>query len=488
MKILLKYLRKSMNILKDRLLIFVSVISLIFFVFIALDLSPFLRGPNDPIFESHWPYYFVNTINKIWLPLVISFMILAFYLFFEKRINKLNLKKELLFLGILVILVFVFQLALVYFSRFGIGILFRRIADPGINGYFTASLHIQNIPDFLYNYPRLLITSLPQHSRGDPPGPILFMYLFVNFFKSFPFIYEGLIKNLGGSVSDARNLWLSLLDHQKFAALFLGFFMHFISAFVLIPFYFLLKNLTNKIVALRGVFIFGLIPSFTFFPLFFDPLYVLFPILTFLFLVLGFKGENYKYYFLGGLSLAIGLFFNLAFLPLFLFLGILFVTIRLQERVKILLSFNFGLIVVPFLLLFAGYNSLYSGLVLLRSQTPRSYLDWVIYNPYDVFIFMGIPVSILFLIVSFKIYKSEKFNMLKKILISFWIMFISLVLSGTSRGEVGRIWIFLMIIPVGILAYFLTEKWKYSKVRISLLLLLLIIQCLVLEEFWVPIW
>ncbi len=488
MKILLKFLKESMNILKDRLLILASVISFIFFIAFALDLSPILRGPTDPIFESHWPYYFVNTVSKIWFPLFTSVLILVFYLIFETRINKLNLKKELLFLGAIIILLFVFQLSLVYFSRFGIGILFRRIADPGINGYFTAALHIQGVSDFLFQYPRLLITSLPQHSRGDPPGPILFFYLIINFFKAYPFLYEGIINNLNSSVNDSKALWVSLQDYQKFSALFLGFFMHFISAAVLIPFYFLLKNLTTKIVALRGVLIFGLMPSFTFFPLFFDPFYVLFPILTFLFLVLGFKGENYKYYFLAGLSLSIGLFFNLAFLPLFLFLAILFVFIKLKERIKILLSFSFGLIVVPFLLLFVGYNSLYSGLVLLQSQTPRSYFEWVIYNPYDVFVFMGIPVTLLFIYVSYKIYKTEKFIYLKKILIAFWIMFVALVLSGTSRGEVGRIWIFLMLIPVGILSYFLTEKLNYSKAKISWLLILLIIQCLVLEEFWVPIW
>ncbi len=488
MKILLKYLKKSMHILKDRLLILVALISGLFFIAFALNLSSILRGPDDLIFESHWPYYFVNTVSKIWFPILVSILIIGFYFFFEKRINKLSLKKEILFLMILVILLFVFQIALVYFSRFGIGVLFRRIADPGINGYFTASLHIQSIPDFLYNYPKLLITSLPQHSRGDPPGPILFMYLIVNFFKAFPVLYAGIINNLNSSVGDSKALWLSLQDFQKFSALFLGFFMHFISSLVIIPFYYLLKNLSNKIVALRGVVMFGLIPSFVFFPLFFDPFYVAFPILTFLFLVLGFKGKNNKFYFLAGFIFSIGLFFNLALLPLFLFLGLLFVLIRLEARLKILLSFIFGLTVVPFLLLFIGYNSLYSGLVLLQSQTPRSYLDWVIYNPYDVFVFLGIPLSLIFLTVSYKIFKTEKLNLFKKILISFWVMFIALVLSGTSRGEVGRIWIFLMFIPIGILAYFVTENWRYSKFKIVFILILLVIQCLVLEEFWVPIW
>lgn len=470
------------------LVLLVTFITLLFCFAFALDLSPYLRGPNDIIFESHWPYYFINTISKLWLPVLIGTIYILFFIFVDKKISKFNFKREILALLFLVVLVFLFQVSLVYFSRFGITVLFRRIVDSGINGYFTAAINIHDIPKFLIDYPRLLITSLSQHSRGDPPGPILLMYFVVDFFKQNPNISNFLAQFIRSPITDAQSLWIPLLTYQRVAAVFLGFFMHLLSAITIIPFFFLIKSLSSKTTALRAAFIWGVIPSLTFFPLIFDPFYCIFPTFVFLSLAIGYKKNDLRYFFFSGLVFSIGLFFTLSILPILFFLLILLLFLKGRSKINILLSFLLGILIFPLIIFSFGYNSLTSGLVLISSQIPRSYLPWVFYNAYDVFVYMGIPISILFLFFTVNILKNKNFNLLKKLVLSYAFMFVTLLISGVSRGETGRIWIPLMILPVGVVAYYLTEKLKLKSFQIGIVLALVVIQCIILEEFWVPIW
>ncbi|MCL4416717.1 MAG: hypothetical protein M1365_08495, partial [Actinobacteria bacterium] len=98
------------------------------------------------------------------------------------------------------------------------------------------------------------------------------------------------------------------------------------------------------------------------------------------------------------------------------------------------------------------------------------------------FIYMGFSISLLFFYVSFKILRED--NLTK----AFWILFILLVISGISRGEVGRIWLPLMSLPILIVSQFLTNNFNLNKKYFSILLFLLILQVIIMEEFWVPIW
>jgi hypothetical protein len=264
--------------------------------------------------------------------------------------------------------------------------------------------------------------------------------------------------------------------------------MHFVSSLTIIPFYYLIKSLSSKTVALRATFLWALIPSFTFFPLFFDPLYTIFPIVSFFILVNAYKRRRDFLYFLGGLIFSIGLFFTFSILPLLLFLLVLVFLFKVPQKIIVILTFLLGMLIPPLFFLLCGYNSLESGLVILNSQTPRSYIDWLIFNPYDFFLFMGLPLSFIFLFSTFKIFKDKKLANLKKITFAFYTMFSTLIILGVSRGEVGRIWIPLMFIPIGILSYYLPEKLKFKTGYFVVLIVLLIIQAIVLEEFWVPIW
>lgn len=52
----------------------------------------------------------------------------------------------------------------------------HRIINPLISGYFTASLDIYSIPEFIRNYNQNL-GGYPMYTRFHPPGAILFFNL-----------------------------------------------------------------------------------------------------------------------------------------------------------------------------------------------------------------------------------------------------------------------------------------------------------------------
>ena len=112
----------------------------------------------------------------------------------------------------------------------------------------------------------------------------------------------------------------------------------------------------------------------------------------------------------------------------------------------------------------------------------RSYTTWLFYNLYDFFIFAGIPVAIIFFT------QIKKFNKADLLFISFLITLIIIDLSGSTRGETGRIWApylpFLVIPAVA----FITNKIPFSTKLFTGLLFVQAIQILVMQEFWVMLW
>jgi len=143
-----------------------------------------------------------------------------------------------------------------------------------------------------------------------------------------------------------------------------------------------------------------------------------------------------------------------------------------------LIYFYFGFTLVLGLLQFTGVNLLEIWLVNLSDQAHRTYINWLFYNPYDFFVFLGIPISLLFI----SQIKNRIWDSAGKLNLAFWAVFVALIWGGFSRGEVGRTWLPLMFIPVVLVVKSLTRK------QFTWILILVLIQTLVMQEFWVPIW
>lgn len=476
----------------NKLLLIIFSITIIYLILLAFDVNPYLRGPDDALMSSRWPYYFVNTFYKIWAPLSVVVIFTILYLWVQKQ-NKLSRYKEIMFILSIVLITFLFQLSLVYFSRFGITILFQRMTHPGINGYFSSAVKMKDNPRLLQDFPKNLY-KLDQHARGHPPGSMIFLQNIIIIFENNQILTNSVLNVTRSPNNDSKVLWNKLSRPERAAALFSAFFMHFLASLSVVPVYFITKKIIDHQSAIKAVFLYAVIPSLSFFALIFDPFYAIIPILSFLLFYSGITHKKLISVFLAGLVSSLGLFFSLSILPS-LAAGLIYFAIYIyKNKLKywkyLILSYLSGFMGFQALLISLGYNILYSAHEVIRHQAPREYLDWVIFNPYDFFVYLGLPISLLFIYLFYKNFKQKELlkNPSAGLMAAFCIPFIALILTGASRGEVGRIWIPMMFIPVIMVAGCITNKLKWNNLQFILLFLLISIQVIIMEEFWVPVW
>ncbi len=466
----------------------ISLSSLVFFLAVAFDIIPQIRGPSPYPPEWQWPYQFVNTLNKIWFPLIVITAIIAVILYLEKTKHH-SKKREILALLVLIILGFLFQLSVLYFSRSGISVLFHRIANPKLNGYFTASLNIVNIKQFLRDYDKLVLT-LPMHTIAHPPGTIIIFFI-INKIASLFLPLMTFVNKLAPVRGDVRILWLSLAPYQRLGSLIAGPLFSFLSTLTTLPLYLLGKFLYGRRVALRAATLYLFVPALTLFIPLPDIVFPLFSTTALLFFLTGLKKNQSLFLVLSGLTAALGIFFTLGILPIVFLSLLLFIFDYLngnKGRLKLLISYLVGLI-LPFLLLdiFFRFNIVKVGITIMKGGIAhRSYLIWLIYNLWDFFIFAGIPVLIIFL---FNLRHSlKKISSADYFLWSYSLMLLVLNISGASRAETGRIWLLFIPPLVLLVANFLTKNLKFSSKILVYILLWQAAQVLVMQEFWVTLW
>ncbi len=471
----------------------VFIISGLFILGIVTDVTPYIRGPVDPITPSRWPYYFVNTFNKVWAPIAVIVIYLLLYSIVESK-RKWNKWQEAGFLTLIIFVIFLFQISLVYFSRFGVTILFRRMVDPGMNSYFIAATKVNDINKFLLDFPAK-VKDLPMHAGSHPPGSVLFFQGIISLFENFPQITNFFGSFIRPPRAEVKIYWLALSTAQRVAAGFSAFLMHFLAALAVLPLYYLVKNLFDRQIAWRTVFIYGIIPSVSFFAVIMDPFYALFPLVSLTVLITGIKRSNKLLIFISGFILAVGLFFSLSILPILAMMGVyVILTIYKNKNYEKILGKMFyfltGLLSFFILLTWYGFNIIASFLAVITHLTPRSYIPWLLFNPYDFLVYLGIHLAIFFILASYYFFKKGSLtkDLLMKTILSFWSVFMIITILGVNKGEVGRTWVTFMFIPTILATIYMTKILKFSKMTFMWIMFLMFLQVVVMEEFWVPVW
>jgi hypothetical protein len=484
---------------KSALITCVISVSLLFCAAVALNISPFLRGPAPYPPEWQWEYSFVNTLNRIYLPLLVIASSIWGYTFIEKHTN---LRHKSLWLVLLsaVFLSFCLQISVLFFSRSGVGVLIHRIIDPTINGYFTAALTIHSVPEFLRSYDSIMLHFV-YHAKAHPPGAILLFYYLHQLTALIPSLGVWAMQQIPAR-DDIRTLWEPLSASAKATVFVSSFFIPLLSSLSIIPLYFTARILYGTKTALRSIILFLFIPSLMFFIPINDTFLHIFSITAFAFFVYGLRNNKFWPLVISGVVIFLGIFFNLSLLPpLILF----FVFFLLHEQQKYAKHFNLvikkGLgfllgLLIPFVLLFVsfGFNFMQVTQTIMKHVPDihsRSYLIWIFYNLYDFLIFAGIPVTITY----FTALKTTMGNCLRKrwktldpLLLAFTIMLLIVNFSGSIRGETGRIWIPYLPFLILIVSGFLTKECNVSTKTFTIILLLQALQMLVMQEFWVMLW
>lgn len=480
-------------------LTWIILVTILFLAAIGFDISSFLRGPAPYPPEWQWTYLFINTLDRIYLPIIFISILIVLFWFSEKK-KGFFVKHTKLLLVSIIILSFLFQISVQFFSRAGVPVLIHRIINPELNGYFTAALPIQNAGDFLNTYNQNILKFV-YHAKSHPPGAILLFFFIKQLISAFP-VLGNIASSFSPTHADVKLIWEALLPSERATAIFSAFLIPFLSVLSVIPLYYSSKILYGAKTALRSVFLFVFIPSVVLFLPINDSFLHIFAITAFFFMLKGIKQKKLLYVSLSGLTLFLGVFFNLSLLPLVILLGTFFLftkykvkKLQFKDLLKSGLAFSLGFILLPFLLYITLYFDFIEMLRIIMGSVPdihtRSYKIWIFYNLYDFFIFSGIPITIAFFLCIKQLFLNicaKRWKYIDYVVTAFLFMLILLNFSGSIRGETGRILVIFMPFMALIAANFATNNLKFTTRQFGIFLALQALQILVMQEFWVMLW
>ena len=402
-------------------------IVILFFVAVALDITPYLRGPAPYPPEWRWSYLFINIFSRIWAPVLTGSVIILISWFIIQKDNIFIQKQKTVLLFGVIILGFLFQLSLLYYSRSGIKVLFNRIANPDMNGYFTVATQVepQNIPEFLRAFNRNS-PGYPMHARSHPPGGIL-LFVGLNYLSS-KLPAQNTLTAYSPQKSDVAKIWNTLSPSHKISAVLSGFVIILLSLLAILPLYGIATELYGAKAGIYASFLYISVPALSLFAPLPDTLYPLFGLTALYFMIRFFKKKQFIYLFLTGLFLFIGVFFSLTVLPVILLLIIYYIMYftnngiiacpespihdsgvcacwRIPGMTDIRFHFNniliyiTGFCIIPLMLYTLFQFNIIEVILTIINTVPdklRSYPIWLLYDLYDFFIFVGLPVSLIF--------------------------------------------------------------------------------------------
>jgi hypothetical protein len=138
----------------------------------------------------------------------------------------------------------------------------------------------------------------------------------------------------------------------------------------------------------------------------------------------------------------------------------------------------------PALLGHRPWASLATALAIHRDDftAPRDYALWLIFNPLDLALFVGLPVAFAWahgLLVSVRGGITEPHDRMRVVTA---LGLLALVLAGITRGEVGRIWIPLM--PALLVAALVRGTGRPRVLESALAGTCLLVLCLAMRAYW----
>ena len=369
------------------------------------------------------------------------------------------------------------------------------IVSPNATTYFGVALGVQDPADWVARYHDLLPT-LPYHAATHPPG---FMLLFLAIQRACTALvdpHSPALADLATGYSDLFGLGLAPPDAA--AAIVGALAIALIGALGLLPIYFLARRLSNPVAAICSTCLAASMPGLLLLGA--SPDLVVMS-LTIFALCLGYcawRGKSAPLGILAGLAVAVGLFFTLGFAlvgawaALWIVFGALGSGSRSRALRRALIAGSLGL---------AGFAVFYLALYLLYGYQPvavtlealsahrgvttveaaRTYWKWLLMNPVECAIFGGLPLTVAALW-SRRALRTPDYARLRAFLISWLVLFALLDLSGTVRGEVGRIWLFLLW-PTALAAGAWCARSPDRRGAVPLLVLLQVTQTLLMKAY-----
>jgi hypothetical protein len=455
-----------------------------FCVALATDALPWLRGdvpwipPNG---RWRWPYG-----HPRWLWLVPCVLGVAIYVIGARRfIAKERQTDSTSYPVRLILWAFVgaalLPLLLLTLEDRPIFLLFTRSASTVTGGYQYATAMSTDLRDTLRYWPQFIV-DMRAKTHSEPPGGVMLSP------PGLLALYEGdeqLLKaippaavQLGSIVRplQCQNLAMMTWSDPVMASAWWQMAMPLWAALAVAPLYCLGTLLFDRERAQLAVVLWPLVPGLAIFTPRFNVFFPLLALVMLLELWRGLLRDRPRWIAASGFVLSVALLFNLSLMPLGLLAGLTILGYRLLARPA-----NFRLAMRDLALFGIGCASTWALYWALSGVSPltvadtilnahyemyRPYLPWLFMHPYDMAIFVGLPVAAfaLWRIVRLRDLRRRGPAILPADLFAgaAALTLILVVLSGTARGETGRVWLFFapvwLLLAADMLAGFGTRE------------------------------
>jgi hypothetical protein len=433
------------------IVIFSSVILLAF----LLNLWPDLRGG----YGWRWPYV-APTWDRL-LRLLPTFLLLLVYslgiYFLRKWIGWVYL--IWVFAGALAI-----PLALLYWWGDPLNQLFLRTISGMTTGGFAVAHQVTDWREALRMWPEMMPAweSTSSHMAVSPPGWPWLYGVVTKGFERIPRLGQAAGMMVRPLVCD--NVPLMNLRNSQLASSWLGILAPVWVALTVFPFYGLARTSVGSDAAKTAVAWWPLVPSVS---MFLATLNSPYPFVAVTIVWLFWAGlTNEKKWRsvvqlgLAGALTAVAILFSFAFVPLLLFAGILALIVGWKQNGETWveavkrplwagLFFGLGLLLIFGLyFIWTGHTPLtiWQSTTQYHFELDRPYWPWLWLHSWDFVIFFGLPAFCLFVLALLTPRREGGFQLSLALVLTLLIV----VISGTARGETGRIWsLFMPVALVG---------------------------------------
>ncbi|MCP4426492.1 MAG: glycosyltransferase family 39 protein [Chloroflexi bacterium] len=441
---------------------------------ILADRLPILRGPAPETSEWYWPYQ-LRPAARWPVPLLAALGLWGTAVWLQLRPGAKQWGTAVALIG-LTLGSILLQLSLIYADRPAVTAeLIDRTLSNLASGFFEPAAEIEDLNAVLSAYPEAMPAFASEHARTHPPGLLAANWLTIQAFARMPNLSETIARH----VWPARCADLWLLDRPPHIAAALGTWavLPLLAAAISVwPAYALARRWLPEPTARLATGFIAALPSLLLFAPKSVQLYAPLTLLIFLTLQLGLERRQPFWFFLSGTLFSLSSFLNLGNGALILLMGG-YVALSLYRTqinaenagsepkiaknphksaksafqnsfalalgaVSIWLVYWLGWGVPPWAVLQTGLRQHYELVTL-----GRRYEWWIIHNLIDLFVFAGLPLIVGFalaLATAIRQIRAKSVTDVSLLALSLLPFILLLDLSGSTRGETGRLWLFFM--------------------------------------------
>lgn len=437
--------------------------SLVVLVSVPFDLLPFLRGPAPYPPEWQWAFRPEGPARPLLAAALAALSLLGLlWLSFVDRVQRWGRGLPRLLIAGAVLLGCGFQIGLLAREPgHPLGSLLARTRSRSFTSYHTVAIspeardprafvrgHAASLPD---------LATRAKHAATHPPGPVLYYRAALAVCESSPGLTDGLLKAAG--VPD-REFRAPATRAARGAALLGALLLVLLGALTAWPVAMLARGLgAEEVAAARLAVVWALLPGPALMtPQFDQALALPVTLATWLLLSSGAPTAGLHRVLLAGLLGGLAIFTSYG-AAVFLAVGgvaALMSWERPQWRRRALVAGGAatvsGLVAfgVPAFFGHEPLRALVTALAIHREAytAPRSYPLWLVFNPLDFALFIGVPLAVLACTVTVRLVRKgvtwSGHSVPDRYRLALAGGFALLVLLGVTRGEVGRLWIPLM--------------------------------------------